>query len=244
MGFFFYQGFLHRHWWFTGQQGREETIFYSTLPLPPACEHSDIYLQLCMWDDYHTFLIATLVFTRLLLDEIYHIIELPFEWLIDDAMFVSLFTWWIDTRFLLQRFDIGNRWIWNRIDYHPCIRSEPTNQVCYSPPKFLRNSCNSWAITLKTHPSSNSHSESQESFSSLDDRCWIRPSSIWNILLSSCSTDGSTTNKRVQWLQTIFSIFKCLRNICSAPATWNILFLFRCGHVIVEINKSFRMNWF
>ena len=65
--------------------------FYSTLPLPPTHEHWDIYLQLCMWDDYHVFLIATLVFTRLLLDEIYHLIELPFEWLIDDAMFVCLF---------------------------------------------------------------------------------------------------------------------------------------------------------
>ena len=29
-------------------RGREGTIFYSTLPLPPAYEHSDIYLQLCM----------------------------------------------------------------------------------------------------------------------------------------------------------------------------------------------------
>ena len=71
-------------------RGREGTIFYSTLPLPPAHEHSDIYLQLCMWDDYHVFLIATLVFTRLLLDEIYHLSELPFEWLIDDAMFLCL----------------------------------------------------------------------------------------------------------------------------------------------------------
>ena len=62
-------------------KGREGTIFYSTLPLPPAHEHWDIYLQLCMWDDYHVFLIATLVFTRLLLDEIYHLIELPFDWL-------------------------------------------------------------------------------------------------------------------------------------------------------------------
>ena len=34
-------------------------MFYSTLPLPPAHEHWDIYLQLCMWDDYHAFLIAT-----------------------------------------------------------------------------------------------------------------------------------------------------------------------------------------
>ena len=110
-------------------RGRQETIFSSTLPLLPTHEYWDIYLQLCMWDDYHIFLIAPLVFTRLLLDEIYHLIELPFEWLIDDAMFV-FFTWWIDIRLLLQRFDIGNRWIWTHIDYHPCITSALTNQVC------------------------------------------------------------------------------------------------------------------
>ena len=75
-------------------RGREGTIFYSTLPLSPAHKHWDIYLQLCMWDDYHVFLIATLVFTRLLLDEIYHLIELPFEWLTDDAMFVCLLMNW------------------------------------------------------------------------------------------------------------------------------------------------------
>ena len=44
-------------------RGREGTIFYSTLPLPPAHDYSDIYLQLCMWDDYHMFLIAPLIFT-------------------------------------------------------------------------------------------------------------------------------------------------------------------------------------
>ena len=59
----------------------EGTSFYSTLPLPPAHEYSDIYLQLCMWDDYHIFLIASLVLTRLLLDEIYQLFELPFDWL-------------------------------------------------------------------------------------------------------------------------------------------------------------------
>ena len=81
--FFFYHGFLsrilttHR----TAGEGREGTIFYSTLPLLPAHEHSDIYLQLCMWDDYHIFLITPLLFTRLLLDVIYHLIELPFDWL-------------------------------------------------------------------------------------------------------------------------------------------------------------------
>ena len=106
-------------------KGREGTIFYSTLPLPPAHEHWDIYLQFCMWDDYHVFLIATLVFTRLLPDEVYYLIELPFDW----WCIVCLFTSWIDTRFLLQRFDIGSSWIWTRIDYHLCITSQPTNQV-------------------------------------------------------------------------------------------------------------------
>ena len=43
-----------------------------------------------MWDDYHVFLLSTPVFTRLLLDKIYHLIELAFQWLIDDAMFVCL----------------------------------------------------------------------------------------------------------------------------------------------------------
>ena len=71
-------------------RGREGTVFYSTLPPPSANEHWDIYLQLCMWDDYHIFLIAAFVFTRLLRDEIYHFIELPFEWLLDDTVFVCL----------------------------------------------------------------------------------------------------------------------------------------------------------
>ena len=83
--FFFYYNFLsralatHR---ITGEgRGGEGTSFYSTLPLPFTHEYSDIYLLLCMWDDYHIFLIAPLVFTRLLLDEIYHLFELPFDWL-------------------------------------------------------------------------------------------------------------------------------------------------------------------
>ena len=81
--FFLYQSFLSRTLTTDSpdSRGREGAISYSTLPLPPIHEHSDIYLQLCMWDDYHIFLIETLVFTRLLPDEIYHFIELPFDWL-------------------------------------------------------------------------------------------------------------------------------------------------------------------
>ena len=72
-------------------RGREGAILYFTLPLPPDDEHSVIYLQLCTRDDYHMFLIATLVFTRLLLDEIYHLIELLFDWLMMWCWF--LFIW-------------------------------------------------------------------------------------------------------------------------------------------------------
>ena len=87
-------------------RGREGAIFYSTLPLPPVHEHWDIFLQLCMWDDYHVFLIATLVFTRLLLDEVYHYrITI---WVIDWWCNVCFFTWWIDITFLFQRFHIGD----------------------------------------------------------------------------------------------------------------------------------------
>ena len=89
--------FFHRHWQFTGQQGKggDDTLYHLeyTLPLPPAHEPWDLYLQLCMWNDYHVFLVATFELTRLLLDEIDHIIKLPFwliDWLIDDAMFVYL----------------------------------------------------------------------------------------------------------------------------------------------------------
>ena len=110
--------------------GRERTIFYFTLPLPPAHKHSDIYLQLCMWDGYHIFLIATLVFTRLLLDE-----NLPpyriTIWLIDDVKFVLVCL--LDDSilgFCYSNLDTGNRWTQTHIDYYTCITSEPTNQVC------------------------------------------------------------------------------------------------------------------
>ena len=104
-------------------RGREGTIFYSTLPLPPTHEHWDMYLQLCMWDEYHVFLIATLVFTRLLLDEIYHLIKLPFEWLIDDAMFVCL----LDELILGFATSI---WHWKPIDLNSHRLSPLYSQVC------------------------------------------------------------------------------------------------------------------
>ena len=58
--FFFHIFFFSIRVFFTGtddsQDSRErEGTIYSTLPFPPAHEHWDIYLQLCMWDDYQVF---------------------------------------------------------------------------------------------------------------------------------------------------------------------------------------------
>ena len=102
--FLFYQSFFFTTPTSHRAAGEERRPFFcSILPLPPAHKHSDIYLELCMWDDYdyHMFLIAALAFTRLLLYEIYHLIKLP---LIDLWCKVSfcLFTWWFGTTFLLQ----------------------------------------------------------------------------------------------------------------------------------------------
>ena len=110
-------------------RGREGTIFYSTLSLRPAHEHSDICLQLCTWDDYHIFLITMLVFTRLLLVEIFSPYRIA-SWLIDDVKFVLVCL--LDgliLGFCYSNLDTGKRWTWTPIDYHPRIISELTNQL-------------------------------------------------------------------------------------------------------------------
>ena len=87
---FFYQGLLHRHWRFTGQQGKggKHLLFHSSTSTRSRTLRHLFATSHVRW--LSRILIATLVFTRLLLDEIYHLIELLFEWLIDDAMFVCL----------------------------------------------------------------------------------------------------------------------------------------------------------
>ena len=89
-----YQGFLSKT--LKIQQG-EWTIFNSSLTRPPAHAHSDIYLQTCMWDDCIAFLIAPFVTTRLLRDEIYHCIKLPFDWMIKECLFLC--AWLFNFRF-------------------------------------------------------------------------------------------------------------------------------------------------
>ena len=115
-------------------RGREGPIFYSTLPLSPAHEHSDIYLQLCMWDDYHIFLIATLVFTRLLLDEILPPYRITI-WLIDEVKFVLVCLF---EKYQLRR-ELPVTVPWVEIEY----THEKTNNICPRPPPnyiFFTNS--------------------------------------------------------------------------------------------------------
>ena len=82
--FFSIRVFLFRDTENLDSRGREGTFICNL-----ACEMTII------------FLIASIVFTRLLLNEIYHFIELPF-WLIDDVtLSVCLFMWWFYSSFFV-----------------------------------------------------------------------------------------------------------------------------------------------
>ena len=74
--------------------GRERTIFYYTLPLPPAHKHSDIYLSHILNRNPFYQTATRWEFTTL---SNYHLIDWWCE------VYFSLFTWWFDTRFLLQQ---------------------------------------------------------------------------------------------------------------------------------------------
>ena len=114
--------------------GREGTMFFSSLPLPPAQKHSEIYLQLCMWDDYDVFLISSLVTTRPL-DSMrfttllnYHL----FDWWGNVNFY---FRQWFDSRFCYSNLtpETGelSEWTMDYLSplYHPCTKREPTNQM-------------------------------------------------------------------------------------------------------------------
>ena len=98
---FFYQGLFHRHQWFTRQQGKGGDHLYSSLSVPPAHKRSDIYKRShsCMQDDYHVFLFASIVITRLLINKTYYLWELLFDWLVKMMKYWFLFAGWLNSRF-------------------------------------------------------------------------------------------------------------------------------------------------
>ena len=95
--FFFYQNFLSRTPTTHRTVGeRRGPSFIPLYHLKPLTNIQTFILQLCTWDDFHIFLNAPLVFTRLLLGEIYHlIIEVLFDWLMMWCwfLFVYLLIW-------------------------------------------------------------------------------------------------------------------------------------------------------
>ena len=79
--FFSIRIFFHGHWRLTGQQGKggDYLLFHSTTSTRSrTCRYLLATLHV-RWLS-HIF-VAPFVFTRLLLVEIYHLIELPFDWL-------------------------------------------------------------------------------------------------------------------------------------------------------------------
>ena len=109
-------------------RGREGTIFYSTLPT--SSTGSLTFRHLFATLDVIIFLIASLVFTRLLLHKIFHLIELPFDWLMMWHQVFVCFRAHLILAFLLQQSETWNWWIRTCMDYHhPCITSELNNGV-------------------------------------------------------------------------------------------------------------------
>ena len=113
--FFLYQVFFHRHWRFTGQQGKEggHPLFHSTTStLSRTLRH--------LFATLHVRWLSRIFNRNACVYQTATRWDLPpyriTIWVIDWWCSVCLFTWWIDIRFLLQWFDIGKRWIWTRID--------------------------------------------------------------------------------------------------------------------------------
>ena len=126
----FHEGFFLLGFSFTATddsqdgRGREGTI-YSTLPLPSAHEHSDIYFATfhVRWLSHISNRTACIFRAATWLDLPPYRITI---WLINDVMlFVYLLSW---VKVFVTA--IGNRWTQTRIDYHPRITSKPTNEVC------------------------------------------------------------------------------------------------------------------
>ena len=125
--FFFYQGFLHRHWRFTGQQGkRGDYLLFHSITSTRSWTFRHLLASLHVRWLSRIFNCNAYVYQTAARWDLPPLIVI---WVIDWWCNVCLFTWWIDTWFLLPRFDIGNRWIWTRIGYHPCHKLRVTNQT-------------------------------------------------------------------------------------------------------------------
>ena len=132
MFFFSIRVFFHGHWRLTGQQGKQgdHLLFHSTtFTRSRTSRHLFVTLHV-RWLSHIFNRSACINQTATRWDFPPYWITI---WLIDDVtLSFCLFKWWFDCSFMLQQFETGNWWIRTLIDYHPCITSKPTNQVCQS----------------------------------------------------------------------------------------------------------------
>ena len=108
--FFLSEFFFHKHWRFTGQQGKggDDLLFHSTYSTRlRTLRHLFATFQV-RWLSHIFNRNACVYQTATRWDLPLYRITI---WLIDWWCNVCLFTWWIDSRFLLQRF-----WYWKPLD--------------------------------------------------------------------------------------------------------------------------------
>ena len=119
--FFFYQGFLHRHWRFTGQQekGGDHLLFHSATSTRSRTLRHLLATLHVRWISRNFNRNACVYQTATRWDLPPHRITI---WVIDWWCNVCLFTWWIDSRFLLQRF-----WHGKPVD----LNSHRLSPLCY-----------------------------------------------------------------------------------------------------------------
>ena len=136
--FFSIRMFFHRHCRFRGQQGK---VGYHHLFHTTTSTMSQTFRNLFV--TLHVRWLSIIFNHNACIYQIATRWDLQNYWItiiwlmINVCLIDRLFTWWFDFRLVLQQFDTGNRWIWACIDHHPCITSEPTNQVCQK--KTLKN---------------------------------------------------------------------------------------------------------
>ena len=125
-------GVFHGHWQFTGQQGKEgdDLLFHSTTS---TCSQTFRHLFATLYLRWLSHILnsnACIYQTATRWDLPLYRIAI---WMINDVMLiffcllVDLILGFVTAIWL---FDMRNRWTRTLVDYHPCITSEPTNQVC------------------------------------------------------------------------------------------------------------------
>ena len=123
--FFFISVFFHRHWQLTGQQWKkgDHILFHSTTS---TCSLTFRHLFATL----HVRWLSHIFNSKACIYQIATRWDLPPYWitiaLIDDVILIFVYLLVELILGFVQLFDMKNRWTRTRINYHPCITSEPT----------------------------------------------------------------------------------------------------------------------